>query len=68
MVTFLYNNYHRLIIILLLLLQIGFIHCYLPFSEWFNKHPIYTDDFSLHYADALYKNKYLSKYKKIRSK
>ena len=55
------NNSHRITIFLLLILQIGFISCYLPLSEWFNKNPIYTDDYSFHYADALYKKIYLSK-------
>ena len=54
-------NSHRLIIFLLFLLQIGFITCYLPLSEWFNENPIYTDDYSFHYTDALYKKMYLSK-------
>ena len=54
-------NYHRLIIFLLFLLQIGFVNCYLPFSEWVNENPIYTDDYTFHYTDALYKKMYLSK-------
>lgn len=63
MIKIIQNNYHRFIILLLFFLQIGFTHCYLPLSEWFNKSPIYTDDYSIHYADVLYKNSYLSKHK-----
>ena len=43
----------------LFILQAGFARCYVHFSRWFDQHPIYTDDYSLHYADALYKGAYL---------
>lgn len=63
MIKIIHNKYPQLVILLLFFLQIGFTQCYLPLSEWFSKSPIYTDDYSIHYADVLYKNKYLSKYK-----
>lgn len=55
------TNFHLLPLAFLFLLQIGFINCYLPLSEWFTPNPIYTDDYSFHYADALYKKIYLGK-------
>ena len=63
MLKIIQNNPHRITIFLLFLLQIGFISCYLPLSEWFNENPIYTDDYSIHYADTLYKKIYLNEYK-----
>src|SRR3989339_994038 len=57
------NNYQKISLLLLFLLQACFIRCYIPFSRWFNADAIYTDDYSFHYADALYKGIYLSKFK-----
>ena len=37
----------------------------MPVCDWFSKNPIYTDDYSLHYADALYKSMYLSEHKML---
>src|SRR3972149_658014 len=45
-----------------LLLQIGFLHCYLPFSEWFTDSPIFTDDYGVHYGDSVKQNYFMKKF------
>lgn len=45
-----------------LLVQAGFISCYLPFNEWFSPSIIYTDDFPLHYGDMLDKKFFMNAY------
>ena len=59
------RNYHRIILLILFILQAGFTRCYLPVSEWFSEDAIYTDDYSLHYADALYKCICLSRHNMV---
>ncbi len=59
------KNCHKAVLLALFLLQVGFTRCYIPVSEWFNENAIYTDDYSFHYADALYKGVYLEKYKML---
>jgi len=54
-----------LILLLLLCLQLGFTNSYIPFSEWFTSEAVYTDDYSFHFADALYKGKYFENYKQL---
>jgi len=56
---FLRKNIHWIILVMIFLLQAGFVRCYLPGSRWFTPDPIYTDDYIFHYADALEKTEYL---------
>ena len=52
-------------LLLLFCLQIGFTHSFIPFSDWFTSGAIYTDDYSFHFADALYKGNYIKNYKQV---
>ena len=49
-------------LLLLLVLQVGFIQCYLPLGEWFTRAPIFTDDYALHYGDVVDKKFLLTHY------
>jgi len=53
------------LLLVLFCLQIGFTRSYIPVSKWFSKGAVYTDDYSFHFADALYKGKYINKYKML---
>ena len=54
-----------LFILLLSLLQLAFVHAYIPVGEWFSRDAIYTDDFSFHYGHVLEKITYLKEFGKM---
>ena len=54
-----------LLLSFLLLLQLAFVHAYLPIGEWFSPNAIYTDDFSFHYGHVLEKITYLREFGKM---
>jgi len=56
------TNKILIFLFLLFLLQLGFLSCYLPFSEWVTDSPIFTDDYGVHYGDSVKQNYFMRKF------